>query len=63
MSEHYAYVACTCWRDGTATTPPIEASFTIGHYGHLLLPDGSIVEDRPDVLYDWAVETGCPTIT
>ncbi|MET3963097.1 hypothetical protein ABIE44_003031 [Marmoricola sp. OAE513] len=60
MSEHYAYVACTCWRDGKTTVPPAEVEFRFDAYGNLRSPAGEMVEDWSDEMYEWATDTACP---
>ncbi|WP_134765045.1 hypothetical protein [Nocardioides sp. 1609] len=44
MSEHYAWVACICWRDGKATAPPTEVAFDLDASGNLRSSDGETAE-------------------
>lgn len=60
MSEHYLYVACTCFRDGIATPPPISPHL-LDHdrFGVVKRIADVTGEDSPDDLYRWRESDAC----
>lgn len=54
MSEHEAYVACTCFRDGLTSEPPVPRSaLTFDRFGNVTLRSSRSPEEDPEPLWDW----------
>ncbi|WP_156393580.1 hypothetical protein [Nocardioides sp. Root140] len=60
MSEHYLYVACSCFRDGRTTEPPFpRAKLGFDRYGNVKLAAEKSPEDSPDGLWEWRDNKAC----
>ena len=54
MSETYAYVACTCFRDGVSSDPPVPRSqLMLDPYGNVIMRSSHTGDDDPESLFDW----------
>ncbi|MFT4010028.1 MAG: hypothetical protein QM655_08300 [Nocardioidaceae bacterium] len=60
MSEHYLYVACTCFRDGIATEPPVSRELLDNdRFGNVKRIADRTGEDSPENLYQWREHDAC----
>ncbi len=60
MSETYAYVACTCWRDGLTTDPPIPRSEVVyDRFGNIMIRGSLTPDDDTEEFWDWRYEQAC----
>jgi hypothetical protein len=54
MSETWTYVACTCFRDGLTSEPPVPRSeLAYDRFGNVLMVGSRSGDDDPEALWDW----------
>jgi hypothetical protein len=61
MSEHYAYVACSCFRDHLTSQPPVPRSaLTFDSFGNVIAKTSRSADDDDEALRRWRERDACP---